>query len=64
MEYALVYGREVYAVMRKDHYGDKSLWLVCSLDPNASQRLSYVHAKHCEVLDPALNILFERKDNG
>jgi hypothetical protein len=61
MEYALVQDREVYAVMRKDHYGDKSLWLVCSLDPNTSQRLSYVRADWCEVLDPALYILFERK---
>jgi hypothetical protein len=63
MEYVLVQGREVYAVIRKDHYGDETHWLVCSVNPKSSQRLSYVRAEWCVPLDPSLNVLFKRKEN-
>ena len=63
MEYVLVQGRDVCQVIRKDHHGDETHWLVLNTNADISNRLSYVRADWCEPLDPALNILFERKDD-
>ena len=62
-EYYLVKGDVVMAI-RKDHYGDPFYWLVCSMEERPKQRLYYVNADWCTPLDPALNVLFERKENG
>lgn len=54
----------VVMVIRKDQYGDPNYWLVCSVEqPVGNRRLYYTHAENCVPLDPALNILFERKDD-
>jgi hypothetical protein len=63
-EYALIWDREVARVVRKDHHGDKFYWLVQPIGshPN-SLHLQFVPANRCELLDPALNVLFEREEN-
>jgi hypothetical protein len=62
-EYFLVEGDVVMAI-RKDHFGDPFYWLVCSMSPDVSPRLFYVNADWCIPLDPALNVLFERNEDG
>lgn len=62
MEYALVYG-EVGRVVRKNHFGDKELWMLDMAIDNTSILLRWVPAKECTPLDPSLNVLFERKEN-
>lgn len=63
-KYYLVKG-DVVVVIRGDHYGDPHYWLVCSVEkPMSGRRLYYVNADWCTPLDPALNVLFERKENG
>ena len=63
-EYALLYGKAVVRVIRKDHHGDKSYWLVKPVDKHpGAYHLQFVPANRCELLDPALNVLFERNEN-
>jgi hypothetical protein len=62
-EFVLFKGEQVCQVLRKDHYGNKDMWLVQKVDVDGTDRLNYVFAKDCVPLDPALNILFERKEN-
>lgn len=59
-EFALVNGN-VFKVIRKDHFGDETLWMVQGIDMGIYQR--WVPAHDCIPLDPALNVLFERKEN-
>lgn len=64
-EFALLNGKFVVRVIRKDHYGDKKIWLVEPVDKHPyAHHLQFVPARSCEALDPALNVLFERKENG
>ena len=64
-EYALV-KNEVRKVIRKEHFGDSTLWLTLVLKKDVFGRelVRWVPAKDCTPLDPALNILFERKEDG
>ena len=62
-EYVLVQGRDVAQVIRKSHHDDDTYWLVKFLDADAGDRLGFTRAEWCEPLDPALNILFERKED-
>jgi hypothetical protein len=63
-EYALVHGQDIGRVIRKDHFGNHTLWMLDMAFDQAHHHLRWVPAKHCVSLDPALNILFERKENG
>ena len=60
MKKFVLYGGDVWEVIRQDCQGDKSHWLVNSVD---GIKLLFVPVKDCTPLDPALNILFERKDD-
>lgn len=60
-EFALLNGKYVVRVIRKDHYGDKAFWLVKYAEH--LHHMGFVEAKDCTPIDPALNILFERKQN-
>lgn len=61
-EYALV-NNEVRKVIRKEHFGDSMLWLTVILEKDVFGRelIRWVPSKDCVLLDPALNVLFERK---
>ena len=58
-EYILICGAIVARVIHKDHYDDKAIWLVMT----ENNKLTYVPAKDCTPLDPALNVLFERNED-
>ena len=63
-EFALLNGKHVVRVIRKDHYGDKAFWLIDYMNNSApAHHMGFVKSKDCIPLDPALNVLFERKDN-
>ena len=62
IEYVLYQG-DVWALYRQDHFGDDTMWLVSAINTKAIWN-RWVPAKDCIVLDPALNVLFERKENG
>jgi hypothetical protein len=59
----VLYEDKVWILLRKDHYGDESIWHIRAIHEHAIW-MRYVKASTCIELDPALNILFERKDNG
>ena len=53
---------EVWALNRQDHYGDATLWYISAINTKAIWN-RWVFAADCTLLDPALNVLFERKEN-
>jgi hypothetical protein len=53
----------VWALHRKDHFGDDTMWLVTAINTEAVWNC-WVNARDCTLLDPALDVLFERKKNG
>jgi hypothetical protein len=61
-KYVLFRG-DVWILLRKDHFGDESIWHIQADHPHAIW-MRYVDASLCTELDPALNVLFERKENG
>lgn len=61
-EFALLNGEHVVRVIRKDHYGDTEFWLIDYMH-NSAHHMGFVRGEDCTLLDPALNVLFERKDN-
>jgi hypothetical protein len=64
-EFALLNDKQVVRVIRKDHYGDKSFWLVDYMgNSNLVHHMGFVRGENCVLLDPALNVLFEREENG
>jgi len=63
-EYVLLYGKAVVRVIRKDHHGDKRYWLIDYMDNSAPpHHIGFVNKEDCTLLDPALYVLFERKDD-
>lgn len=62
-EYVLVHSKYVAQVIRKSHHDDETYWLVMFVDADVGDRLGYARAEWCKPLDPALNILFERKED-
>lgn len=63
-EYVL-FRDEVRKLIRKENYGDPRFWLTEFIEVDAMGRklLRWVPAKDCTLLDPALNVLFERKED-
>lgn len=60
-KYVLFEG-EVWQLMRPDHFGDSELWYLSTTKPKMNWN-RWVIAKNCTLLDPALNVLFERKED-
>jgi len=58
----VLYMGEVWALNRQDHFGDKALWHISAINTKAIWN-RWVPAKDCTLLDPALNVLFERKED-
>ena len=59
----VLYRGDVWALHRKDHFGDDTMWLVTAINTEAVWNF-WVNARDCTLLDPALDVLFERKENG
>lgn len=62
MERFVLYENKVWKVVRDEHYNDDSLLLATETDE--PKRTYWIPRARCTFLDPALNVLFERKDNG
>jgi hypothetical protein len=56
----VLYEDKVWILLRKDHYGDESIWHIRAIHEHAIW-MRYVKANECIELDPALNILFEKE---
>jgi hypothetical protein len=56
----VLYEDKVWILLRKDHYGDESIWHIRAIHEHAIW-MRYVKASTCIELDPALNILFEKE---
>ena len=66
MEEYVLYKNEVRRVIRKDRDANPTLmWLTVILKKDVLGRelVRWVPAKDCIPLDPALNVLFERKED-
>ena len=65
MKEFVLYEGEPWEVIREDCQGDKTHWLIYSVELTAfkNRKLRFVPLKDCIPLDPALNILFERNDD-
>lgn len=61
MEKFVLYEGKVWRVIREEHYGDERLCLATQVE--GQKNTYWVSVAKCEPLDPALNILFERKEN-
>lgn len=59
----VVFSGEVWRLIRREHYGDPTLWMIQAINTKSTW-LRWVPAVDCTLLDPALNVLFERKDDG
>ena len=62
MKQFVLYNGEVWEVVREDCQGDETHWLLDSAEDRI--KLRFVPREDCAPLDPALNVLFERKENG
>lgn len=56
----VLYEDKVWILLRKDHYGDESIWHIRAIHEHAIW-MRYVKASACIELDSALNILFEKE---
>jgi hypothetical protein len=61
MDQFVLFRGEVGKVLRKEHFGDDTLWMVQTLRVGIHQM--WVPAKECIPLDPALNILFKEQNH-
>jgi len=57
----VLYEDKVWILLRKDHYGDESIWHIRAIHEHAIW-MRYVKANECTELDPALNILFKKEE--
>ena len=55
---------EVWRLLNTDHGGDTKLWRIGIAELGEKIWNRWVPADKCTLLDPALNVLFERKENG
>lgn len=62
MDRYILYKNEVRKLLRKEN--DEWLTLLTERDPMGRRLIRWVPAKDCTLLDPALNILFERNEDG
>lgn len=60
----VLYQGEVWRLLNTDHNGDTKLWRIGIAELGEKIWNRWVPADKCTLLDPALNILFERKENG
>ena len=58
----VLYENKVWGVVRDEHYDDYSLLLATETDE--PKRTYWIPRAKCIFLDSALNVLFERKENG
>jgi len=63
MKQFVLFEGDVWEVVREDHFGNPDYMLLC-LTGKVYDNLRYTHKNKCTPLDPALNILFERKIDG
>lgn len=62
----VLYKGEVRKLLRdRSHEGDPKWWFTQLAEVDAMGRplLRWVYAKDCTLLDPALNVLFEEKED-
>lgn len=50
---------DVWKLIRREHFGDETLWLLAAINTKAHWA-RWANANKCTLLDPALNILFEK----
>lgn len=60
----VLYQGEVWRLLNTDHNGDTKLWRIGIAELGEKIWNRWVPADKCTLLDPALNVLFERKENG
>lgn len=66
MDTYVLYKGEVRKLLRKQlHASNTEEWLtqLTERDPMGRRLIRWVPAKDCTLLDPALNVLFEEKEN-
>lgn len=66
MKQFVLYEGNVWEVVREDCQGDKTHQLVYAVERSVfhGRSLRFVPVKDCTPLDPALNVLFEEKNDG
>ncbi|NBW12374.1 MAG: hypothetical protein EBR82_30515 [Caulobacteraceae bacterium] len=64
MDKFVLWSEKVWKVVREDDYFGSPAYLVLQGIGGAVNNFKVVNRKRCDQLDPALNILFERKNDG
>lgn len=63
-DWVLVDGKDIAQVYREDHFGDaKHAFIKYWYEDSKAIYNVYINKKRLTVLDPALNVLFEGKEN-